>query len=127
MQDLNRVVLIGRLAKDGELKQMSSGSSRLDFSVAFNTTKKNGNEYQDEGNFVNLSYWGKIAEVIAPRMKKGTQVAIEGHLKQDKWEKDGQKHYDLRLIPETVQIMSSKAAKQDNEPGEQQFPEDMPF
>lgn len=115
MQDLNKVMLIGRLTKDGELRTMDSGSSRLDFSVVFNTTKKDGNGYKDEGNFANLSYWGNVAKAITPMMKKGQQVAIEGHLKQEKWEKDGQKHYELRLIPETVQILGGRKAQDNNE------------
>lgn len=127
MRDLNCSVLIGRLTKDAELKRNDSGSVRLDFSVAFNTTKKNGNEYVDESNFVNMAYFGKIAEAIAPRMTKGQQVAINGYLKQNVWEKDGQKHYELRLIPETVQIIGGKSSqKKDTEPGEP-MEEGIPF
>lgn len=126
MQDLNKVVLIGRLTKDAELKKMDSGSAKLDFSVAFNTTKKNGSEYVDESNFTNLTYWGKVAEAIAPMMKKGQQVAIEGHLKQDKWEKDGQKHFELKVIPELVQIVGGRKKTEDGEAGTP-FKENIPF
>lgn len=130
MQDINKVMLIGRLTKDAELKVMNSGSAKLDFSVAFNTTKKDGSEYKDEGNFANLTYWGNVAKAIEPMMKKGQQIAIEGHLKQDRWEKDGQKHFELRLIPDVVQIIGGKPAQKtaaySEEPGTT-FEEDIPF
>lgn len=130
MQDINKVVLVGRLTKDAELKTMNSGSAKLDFSVAFNTAKKDGTGYKDEGNFVNLTYWGNVAKAIEPMMKKGQQVVIEGHLKQDRWEKDGQKHFELRLIPDAVQIIGGKPAQKSDadseEPGTT-FREDIPF
>lgn len=119
MEDLNKVVLIGRLTKDAELKKMDSGSARMDFSVAFTTTKKGAEGYQDESNFVNLSLWGKVAEAICPRMVKGQQVAIEGKLKQERWEREGQKHYELRIIPSSVQLIGGK---KDSAPSEQKEP-----
>lgn len=118
MQDFNQVTLIGRLTKDAELKDLN-GLTKLDFSLAFNTSKKNGDKYVDESNFVNLSLWGKVATALKPYMIKGSQVLVSGELKQDRWEKDGQKFSALKVIANSVQLLGSrnssesKAAKQE--------------
>lgn len=118
MQDFNQVTLIGRLTKDAELKDLN-GLTKLDFSLAFNTSKKNGDKYVDESNFINLSLWGKVATALEPYMKKGSQVLVSGELKQDRWEKDGQKFSALKVIANSVQLLGSrnssesKAAKQE--------------
>lgn len=107
MQDFNQVFLIGRLTKDAELKDLN-GLAKLDFSLAFNTSKKNGDKYVDESNFVNLSLWGKVATALKPYMTKGSQVLVSGELKQDRWEKDGQKFSALKVIANSVQLLGSR-------------------
>lgn len=109
MNDLNKSVLIARLTKDAELKYMSSGSAKLEFSVAFTTSKKNGNEWVDESNFVNgLTLWGKTAENLTPYMKKGALIGIEGHLKMDSWEQEGQRRTALKLVVDNVQLLGGR-------------------
>ena len=107
MQDFNQVTLIGRLTKDAELKDLN-GLTKLDFSLAFNTSKKNGDKYVDESNFINLSLWGKVATALKPYMTKGSQVLVSGELKQDRWEKDGQKFSALKVIANSVQLLGSR-------------------
>lgn len=107
MQDLNSLSLIGRLTKDAEISYLNNGSAKMDFSVAFTTTKKEGSEWIEESNFLNLSLWGKQAEGLKPYMTKGKQIGIEGHLKQDRWEKDGQKFSALKVIVDNIQLIGS--------------------
>lgn len=129
MQDLNTVSLIGRLVKDSEMN-----GTRLNFTVAFNTTKKDGDKYTDEGNFIDLCLWGKQASSLAPYLNKGQQVAILGHLHQDKWEKEGQKHSKISVMVDSIQLLggvkkegaSMKPTGKTTEPAAD-FEEDFPF
>lgn len=106
MKDSNHVHFIGRLVKDAELKNFD-GYSRLDFCVAFNTSKKDGDKWVDESNFINLSISGNKANSLSSYLVKGTQVSIEGHLKQSRWEKDGQKHSRIDVAVEEIQLLGS--------------------
>lgn len=137
MKDFNTGGLIGRLTKDGQISYMQSGSAKLDFSVAFNTSKKDGNNWVDESNFLNLTIWGKTAENLNPYLKKGTQVAITYHLHQDKYEKDGQTKTLLKVVVDDIQLIGGKREGGNTAPAKQSapapqntegdFPEDLPF
>lgn len=106
MQDMNSVFVIGRLTNNAEWDANITG--KLNFCMAYNTTKKEGDSYKDEGNFLNLSLWGKIASSIAPRMIKGTQIAILGHLKQNRWtNKEGKQQSKLEVIVDSIQLLGS--------------------
>jgi len=106
MNDYNKIGLTGRLTKDSELTFMQSGSAKLEFSIAFTTSRKNGNEWVDEPNYLNgLTLWGKTAENMKNYLKKGTQVLIEGHLKMDKWEKDGQTKTLMKVVVDNLHLI----------------------
>lgn len=113
MQDINHGVVIGRIATEPKLTR--DNYSRLDFSLVFNTTKKNGDKYEDEGNFINLNLWGKRAESMVNIMDKGRQVAIDYHLKIDTWEKDGQKNYKTNIVVDSIQLLGSKKTSDDSD------------
>lgn len=131
MNDLNKVMVIGRLTKDAELTFMNSGSAKLEFSIAFTTSKKSGNEWVDESNYLNgLAVWGKSAENLKPYLVRGTLVGIEGHLKMDSWEKDGQKHSLLKVVVDNVQLLSraNNGAEKPSKPATSEgFQEDIPY
>lgn len=136
MKDTNNGTLVCRLTKDSELTYMQSGSAKLDFSVAFTTTRKNGNEWVDETNYLNnLNLWGKQAESLSNYLKKGVMVCVSYHLKMDSWEKDGKRMSLLKTVVDDIQLLSRPqgVATKQNEtapaPVEQQgeFPEDIPF
>lgn len=131
MNDLNKVMVIGRLTKDAELTFMNSGSAKLEFSIAFTTSKKSGNEWVDESNYLNgLAVWGKSAENLKPYLVRGTLVGIEGHLKMDSWEKDGQKHSLLKVVVDNVQLLSraNSGAEKPSKPATNEgFQEDIPY
>ncbi len=104
--DLNHVTLIGRLTRDPELKTIGSGSTLCRVSIANNRSYTSGGEKREEVNFFNATAWGKRAEVLAQYAKKGTQLAIEGSLKQRTWEgTDGKKQSAIDITIESFQFL----------------------
>lgn len=109
MNDTNVVVLIGRLTKDVELRNTSTGKSVASFSIA-NNRKYNDNE---EVSYFNCIAWGKLGETIAKYCSKGNRILVNGRLQQRTWEdKNGNKRYEIEIIAENVQFLESK--KQDD-------------
>ena len=106
MTDTNVVVLVGRLTRDAELKTTSGGFAVDRFSIAVNRRKKNGDQWEDEANFFDVDFWGRQAESLHKYLLKGKQVAINGELKQNRWQQqDGQNRskvyvnaYDIQLL-----------------------------
>jgi single-strand DNA-binding protein len=93
MSGLNKVMLIGRLTKDIEVRSVSSGSKVGSFTLAINeTTKDKAGNKKETTEYVQCVCWNGIAELIDRNLKKGAQVYIEGKLRSRSWEKDGQKH-----------------------------------
>lgn len=131
MKDTNNGNLICRLTKDAELTFMQSGSAKLDFSVAFTTSRKNGDVWTDETNYLNnLTLWGKTAERLSNYLKKGVQVSITYHLKVDSYEKDGQKKSVLKPIVDDIQLLGSpkgNGSPAGKTEASESFPEDNPF
>jgi len=89
--DLNKVMLIGRLTRDPEFKSIK-GSSVANFSLANNRSYTANNEKKEETHFFDCEVWGKLAEIIRDYGKKGKQIAVEGRLTQSSWDTpDGKK------------------------------------
>lgn len=107
MSDVNIAVLVGRLTRDAELKYTNSGSSVCRFSIAINRRKKQGEQWIDEPHFFEVDYWGKGAEAISQYLTKGKQVAVEGELRQDRWEQDGQARSKVIISANNVQLLGS--------------------
>ena len=113
MTDLNHVVLIGRLTKDlgtdeRSFGYVSSGQARANVSIAVNRSKKTGDQWTDEVNYFDVTIWGKTAENLKPYLLKGKQIAVDGYLKQDRWEKDGQKMSKVTIVANNVQLLGGK-------------------
>lgn len=113
MTDLNHVVLIGRLTQDigsdeRSFGYTSSGQARANVSIAVNRSKKSGEQWIDEVNYFNVTIWGKTAENLKPYLTKGKQICVEGHLKQDRWEKDGQKQSRVSVVADSVQLLGGR-------------------
>ena len=102
---LNKVMIVGNLTKDPELKQLPSGSSVANFSVATNRTwKDKDGAKQEDVEYHNIVIFGKMAETVAQYMRKGSQLMIEGRLQTQSWEKDGVKKYRTEIVAESVQF-----------------------
>ena len=113
MTDINHVILIGRLTRDLGTDERSfgyapSGNARASISIAVNRNKKNGDQWVEEANFFDVTIWGKQAESLKPYLTKGRQIAVEGYLKQDRWEKDGQKMNKVSIVADNVQLLGGK-------------------
>ena len=113
MTDLNHVVLIGRLTKDLGTDERSfgyvaNGQARANVSIAVNRSRKNGDQWTDEVNYFDITIWGKTAENLKPYLLKGKQIAVDGYLKQDRWEKDGQKMSKVTIVANNVQLLGGK-------------------
>jgi single-strand DNA-binding protein len=105
MSDVNHVTLIGRLTRDAELKYTSTGYAISYFSLALNRRRKSGDQWIDEANFFEVSLYGKLAEVLKAYLLKGKQIAVEGELRQDRWEQDGQQRSKVVISATNVQLL----------------------
>lgn len=103
--DLNSVFLIGRLTRDVELTYLQSGSAVARFSLAVNRSTKSGDQWVDEASYFDVSLYGKQAESLKQYLLKGKQIGVQGSLKQDRWEKDGQKFSKVAIIANNVELL----------------------
>src|SRR5215211_5466897 len=98
MASFNRVILLGNLTRDPEVRYTPKGGAVAEVGLAVNrvyTTE--GGEKREETTFVDVTLWGRTAEIAGEYLKKGSPVLIEGRLKLDKWETEGQKRSKLRV------------------------------
>ena len=111
MASFNRVILIGNLTRDPELRYTQSGLAVMDAGLAVNDRRKNqSGEWVDETTFVDVTLWGRTAEIAGEYLSKGSPVFFEGRLKLDTWEKDGQKHSKLKVVAEKLQLIGAKGS-----------------
>lgn len=109
MASHNRVIILGNLTRDVEVKYLQSGTAVADIGVAMNDRRKNQQgEWVEETTFVEVTLWGRTAEVASEYLSKGSQILIEGRLKYDTWEKDGQKRSKLTVVCEKMQMVGGK-------------------
>jgi single-strand DNA-binding protein len=110
MASFNKVILLGNLTRDPEVRYTPKGSAVADLGIAVNRqyTLENG-EKREEVTFVDVTFWGRTAEVAGEYLKKGRPVFIEGRLQLDTWDdkQSGQKRSKLKVIGETMQMLGS--------------------
>ena len=109
MASYNRVVLVGNLTRDVDLRYTPSQTAVTDIGLAVNDRVKRNNEWVDETTFVDVTLWGRQAEVANEYLSKGAPVLIEGRLKLDTWEQEGQKRSKLRVVGEKMQMLGSRS------------------
>ena len=107
MADINHVVLVGRLTRNAELKYTNNGSAVSKFSIAINQRRKKDDQWVDESHFFDIVLWGKSAESLNQYLVKGKQVGIEGQLRQDRWEQDGQARSKVEIFATNVMLLGS--------------------
>jgi single-strand DNA-binding protein len=105
--DINHVVLVGRLTRDAELKYTAGGQAVCKFSIAVNRNKKSGDQWVDEASFFDVTLWGRQGEAVNQYLVKGKQVGIDGELRQDRWEQDGQKRSKVEIVANNLQLLGS--------------------
>ena len=105
MADINRVVLVGRLTRDAELKYTASGQAVCKFSVAINRRRKNGDQWEDEPNYFDVVLWGRQGEALNQYLVKGKTVGVDGELRQDRWQQDGQNRSKVEIVAGNIQLL----------------------
>ena len=105
MADLSVAVLVGRLTRDAELKYTNSGQAICHFSGATSSRRKKGDQWVDESSFWDVDLWGKQGESLNQYLTKGKLVAVEGTMRQDRWEQDGQTRTKVLISANTVQLL----------------------
>lgn len=109
---INRVVLVGNLTRDPELRALPSGTSVCQLRVAVNDRIKDRNtgEWTDYANYFDVSVFGQQGEACAQYLSRGRQVAIEGRLRWSEWERDGQKRQKVDIVADNVQFIGPRDA-----------------
>lgn len=105
---VNKFYGIGNLGKDPEIKFLESGNAVTKFSIAITEKWTKDGEKQERTEWVNIEAWGKLAELAAEYLKKGSKCFVEGKLRTDKYQKEGQDHYSTKVIASTVQFLDRK-------------------
>ena len=111
MANLNRVLLIGNLTRDPEVRYTPKGTAVAEMSLAINRyTQTEGGEKKEEVTFVDVTLWARLAEISGEYLKKGKPVFIEGRLQLDTWDdkQTGQKRSRLRVIAESMQLLGTR-------------------
>jgi single-strand DNA-binding protein len=108
---LNKVMLIGHLGKDPELKYTEKGTAYCNFSIATDESYKdeNGNKV-DRTEWHNIVTWRKLAEICQQYLKKGSKIYCEGKLQTDSYEKDGIKRYSTKIVMTDMSMLDSKGS-----------------
>jgi len=114
--DVNKVIVIGRITKDLEI-QVTQNNKLCNFSIA-------NNQRKDQVNFFDCVAWGVLAELLCQYCHKGSQIAIEGRLQQDRWEKDGKTQSKVKIVCESIQFLGGKSKTESQSPFSD---EDLPF
>jgi len=122
MASFARSFVCGNLTRDLEVQYVGANSTPLcKFSVAVNDRIKRGDEWVDEVSYVDVVIWGKAAEALCNNAGKGSTVTIEGRLKQETWEKDGEKRSKLVVVADRINFPSNRS-DQEQQPSRQSQP-----
>ena len=119
MASFNRVIVMGNLTRDPELRYTAGRKAVCDVGLAVNDRIKKEGEWVEETTFVDVTLWGRTAEVANEYLAKGSPVLIEGRLKLETWEKEGQKRSKLKIVCDRMQMIGSRKngnAANDNAP-----------
>ena len=141
MASVNKVILVGNLGRDPEVRYMPDGGAITNISIATTDTwKDKGGEKQEKTEWHRIVFFSKLAEIAGEYLKKGSQVYIEGRLQTRKWQdKDGQDKYSTEIVADRMQMLGSRSGGGDNQPNEntasspkngghfEDFADDIPF
>jgi single-strand DNA-binding protein len=112
MASFNKVILIGNLTRDPQVKYTTGGTAVTEIGLAVNRRwlDKQSNQWKDETTFVDVTLWGRTAEIAGEYLAKGRQVLIEGRLQLDTWDdrESGQKRSKLRVVGENMTMLGNK-------------------
>lgn len=104
----NKVILVGNLTREIELRYLPSGTALANTAIATSHKYTSNGEKKEDVCFIDISFFGRSAEVANQYLKKGSKILVEGRLKHDTWEKDGQRHSKHSVMVESMQMLGSK-------------------
>jgi single-strand DNA-binding protein len=105
MGSVNKVILVGNLGRDAEVKVTASGQSVASFSIATTETWTKDGEKKEKTEWHRIVLWGRQADTLQPYLTKGKQIYVEGRLETRNWEKDGQKHYTTEVKADRIVLL----------------------
>lgn len=125
MASFNKVILVGNLTRDPESRKVASGEV-CSLSLAVNRTwyDKAAGQKREEVTYVDVTAWGKLAEVAGSYLRKGSPVMIEGRLQLETWDdkKTGEKRSKLKVVAEVLQLLGGRSEQRQEAPQQQQLP-----
>jgi single-strand DNA-binding protein len=116
----NKVILIGNLTKDPELRFTPQGTPVCTLRIASTNRYKSGDSMKDDTLFINVVVWGKQGETVAQHLSKGRSVLVEGRLQERRWESEGQQKSRFEIVAQGVRFLGSRK----EETGAQESPVD---
>ncbi len=126
--DLNKVMIIGRMTNDPQMRSTQTGQNVTSFSIATNRkwNNKNTGQQQEDSQFHNIVAWGKLAEICSQYLRKGARIYAEGRLQTQSWDdaKTGEKKYRTEINLENMIMLNSKGQNIDN--GDNNFQQSVP-
>ncbi len=133
---VNKVILVGNLGKDPEIRYMPSGGAAANITIATSESwqDKTSGEKKDRTEWHRVVFFGKLAEIVGEYLKKGSQVYVEGSLRTNKWQdKSGNDRYTTEIIAKEMQMLGGKSDKpaasnaaQRTAPADDPFDDDLP-
>jgi single-strand DNA-binding protein len=111
----NKVILIGNLTKDPEVRYTPQGTPVASFRLAVNQKYKSGDEMKQDTLFIDIVVWGKQGETCGQYLNKGSSALVEGRLQERRWESEGQQRSKFEVVAQQVRFLSSKRGTQSAE------------
>jgi single-strand DNA-binding protein len=112
MVSFNKVILLGNLTRDPEVRYTPNGTAVASFAIAVNRRYKQGDETKDEVSYIDIVVFGKTAENCGQYLNKGDAILVDGRLQQRRWEtEDGQKRSKVEVVAQTVNFMPKRSGQ----------------
>ncbi len=104
----NKVIMVGNLTADPELRYTAQGTPVANLRIAINSKFKSGEEFKEETLFIDVTVWGKQGESCSQYLSKGRQILVEGRLQERSWESDGQKRSKMEIVANNVKFLGRR-------------------
>lgn len=111
MSDINSVTLVGRLAADPEVRHTAGGMPIVGLRLAWSTRQKNGDEWGEKSNFIEVSLFGERFEKLAQHLSKGKRIGVSGRLEMDEWGNEGERKTKIKVVASDVQFLEPREAE----------------
>lgn len=111
-EDINSVTIVGRLTRDAELKYTNSGSAVTRIGLAVNRSRKDGDQWVEEASFFDVTLWGRRGEALNQYLQRGTRIAVNGELRQERWDQDGQTKSRVIINANNIQLLGDNQNNQ---------------